>query len=154
MTSEQREMVDHLWVSPRRFAAMSGIPVSTIYRWVRQGRIRSGRRDGRRLWLEVGEAAALAKSAPGGVVPSRYRDEFGRPLEGVECPRSELVFGTAAANVERAAAVAQIDLAVLPDQLLLRDAQAPDQAVLPEVLVRATETVDDPERGVRHVLLY
>ena len=106
-SSKQKRIV---WVSPRRFAEISGVPISTVYRWVREGKIHHYRAkaDGR-LWLAPGPAFDVAES-PGGISPRRYRDEIGNPLPGLECPRSEMLFGTAAANLLRSYATARVGL--------------------------------------------
>jgi hypothetical protein len=143
------EIKQFLWMSPRRFADMTGIPLSTVYRYVRGGKIQHRRRNGR-LWLSpdlhVGDRSP-------GVVPRQYRDEFGRPLEGVECPRSARLWGTAGANVERSFAVARIAVRAGPDTAVLRDVLDPTG---PNVLDPgiACEVEEDAKRGRRDVLLY
>ena len=114
------------WLSPRRFAEQAGLPLSTVYHYVRGGRIRHIRRGGR-IWinadlLRYGDLLEL----PGGVAPRRYRDSAGQLLPGVEVPRSELLWGTAAVNVERSIAVANG-----PDDLRHADAM-PTAEVLVE----------------------
>ena len=154
MSIEQSEIRKYLWVSPRRFGAMTGIPVSTVYRYVRVGKIRHRRRNGR-LWLEASAAVEMIKARSPGVLPRKYRDEFGRPLEGAECcPRSELLWGTAGANVERSVAAAQINVVALPDSLRMRDVFAPDRGVPTRILDKATESEEDLKHGIRNTFLY
>ena len=111
MTEQPSVQKKFAWVSPRRFAEISGVPISTVYRWVREGRIRHYRAPDRRLWLVAASAFDMAESGwPGGISPRRYRDEIGNPLPGLECPRSEMLFGTAAANLLRSYATARVGI--------------------------------------------
>lgn len=88
---------------------MTGIPLSTVYGYVRKDLVEHIRRDGR-IWIDGPSVRYWTMRRgghrPPGVVPRRYRDERGRPLEGADaCPRSELLWGTAGANVERSIAM-------------------------------------------------
>jgi hypothetical protein len=154
MNKEQSEIRDYLWVSPRRFGDITGIPVSTVYRYVNADKIHHRRRDGR-IWLAAPTAEMAAALSPG-VLPRKYRDEYGQPLEGAHsCPRSELLYGTAAANLERAYAVARINVEVLPDSpLQLRDVLAPDVDLPPGIRHKATEIEEDLKSGIRDTYLY
>lgn len=80
-------MPDHL--SPKQFAEKLGVPLSTVYRWIREGRLAAARGPGRRVWIS--RAVAQAFRPPVGVVPPRYSAFPGA------CPREELLWGTVAA---------------------------------------------------------
>lgn len=98
------EQSEQIWLSPRRYAATTNLPQSTVYDYVRKGIIPAVR-EGGRLWIRSSETSN-AFDLPEGVPPLKYRDGFGAPLRGgAGCPRSEMAWGSAAANVERAVAV-------------------------------------------------
>lgn len=129
---------------------MANLPLSTVYRWVREDKIRHQRRNGR-LWLSPADLD-VGERRPG-VVPRRYRDEFGQLLPDAVCPREELLFGTAGAAVERSYAVARHRVSVTPDGGL----EGYDLAggpVTDSLVDSASEVWDDRKRGFRHRLLY
>ena len=137
-TTETTEMTNVNWLSPRRFAAKARLPVSSVYHYVRSGRLSSIRHGGR-IWIHE-DLLELREWELGrgrkGVVPPRYRDARGHLLPGVQVPRSELLWGTAAEQVERAYAIAN------STNDLFHAADMPG-----EVLVEA-------DRGLTHRFLY
>ena len=138
------------WLAPRRFAAMANLPLSTVYRWVREDKIKHQRRNGR-LWLSPADLDVGGRTP--GVVPRRYRDEFGQLLPGAVCPREELLFGTAGEAVERSFAVARHRVELKGDGGLSgHDLAGGDD--MESIVAKASEVWDDRERGVRHRLLY
>jgi len=77
-------------LSPTQFAEELEVPLPTVYRWLREGRLPATRGAGRRLWISRADAQAFR--LPVGVVPPWYRR-----FPGV-CPRSEMWWGALADN--------------------------------------------------------
>jgi hypothetical protein len=113
------------WVSPRKFSVEVRVPISTVYRWIRSGQIHHFRhRTTGRLWIhwdEIEHWQEGGSKRPRGALPASRRDDWGDPLSGkamVElgmCTvphRRELLFGTAAQNLERSIAIYNHDYRV------------------------------------------